>query len=119
MNRTAPVLVIVALLLPLAGCGNSEKQSGSASGKHGAANDMPDLCSAILAAGLAKQCAVNIHDNLVEVTIDSFDDEIARNTCADIADKTAHLTANLSGQWKLQVFSPYRSDKPMAACFLH
>jgi len=119
ITRTAPVLVIVALLLPLAGCGNSEKQNGSASGKHGVANEMPDMCSSILGAGLAKQCAVNSHDNLVEITIDSLDDEVARNACADIADKMAHLTANLSGRWKLQVFSPYRSDKPMAACYLH
>lgn len=121
MTRTTTVLVIVALLLllPLAGCGNSERQNGSASGKHSLANDMPDLCSSILGAGLAKQCAVNSRDNLVEITIDSFDDEVARNMCAGIVDKTAHLTAHLPGQWKLQVFSPYRSDKPMAVCFLH
>jgi hypothetical protein len=55
----------------------------------------------------------------VGVTIISFDDEVARSICADIADKTTQLTAPLSGQWKLQVFSPSRGDKPLATCLLH
>jgi hypothetical protein len=119
MTKTVLLLVILALPLPLAGCGNSDKQQEPASGKPGAANDTSSLCPSIEGTGLAKQCAVNSRDSLVDVTIDSFDDEVARNICADIADKSAQLTAHLSGQWKLQVFSPYRSDKPMAACLLH
>jgi hypothetical protein len=118
MTRTALLLVILSLPLPFAGCGDSDKQQESASGKPGVANDMSGLCTSIEGTGLAKQCAVNSHDSLVDVTIDSFDDEVARNICADIADKTTQLTAHLSGQWKLQVFSPYRSDKPLAACLL-
>jgi hypothetical protein len=119
MTNTTLLLVMIALSLLLAGCGDSDKQHEPASGKPGAAGDMSSLCSSIEGTGLAKQCAVNSHDSLVDVTIDSFDDEVARNVCADIADKTTQLTAHLSGQWKLQVFSPYRSDKPIAACLLH
>lgn len=119
MTKTALLLLILALPLPLAGCGDPDKPQEPASGKPGAADDTPSLCSSIERAGLAIKCAVNGRDSLVDVTIDSFDDEVARNICADIADKTTQLTAPLSGQWKLQVFSPYRSDKPMATCSLH
>jgi hypothetical protein len=119
MTRTALLLVMIALYLALAGCGNSDKQQEPASGKSGAAEDMPGLCSSIVGTGLAKQCTVNSRESLVGVMIDSFDDEVARNACADIVSKTTQQTAHLSGQWKLQVFSPYRSDKPLATCSLH
>jgi len=119
MTRAALLLVILALYLTLAGCGNSDKPQESASAKSGAAEDVPGLCSSIVGGGLAKQCTVNSREGLVGVMIDSFDDEVARNVCADIAGKTTQLTAHLSGQWKLQVFSPYRSDKPLATCLLH
>jgi len=119
MTRTALLLVIIALQLTLAGCGKSEKQQEPASAKSGAVEDVPGLCSSIVGAGLAKQCTVNSREGLVGVMIDSFDDEVARNVCTDIAGKTTQLTAHLSGQWTLQVFSPYRSDKPMATCLLH
>ena len=118
MTRTA-LLIMIALQLTLAGCGKSDKQQVPASAKPSAAEDMPGLCSSIVGAGLAKQCTVNSREGLVGVMIDSFDDEVARNACADIAGKTTQLTAHLSGRWELQVFSPYRSDKPMATCLLH
>jgi hypothetical protein len=119
MTKTAPLLVILALSLPLAGCFDSDKPQEPASGKPGAADDTSSLCPSIERAGPAIKCAVNSRDSVVDVTLDSFDDEVARNVCADIADKTTQLTASLTGQWKLQVFSPYRSDKPLATCSLH
>ena len=119
MTRSAIVLVTVALLLPFAGCGDSDRQYEASSGKDGGTNDMQEICSFIQREKLAGQCVVDSRDNVVEITINSFDDETARNVCADIADKTEHLTTHLSGQWKLQVFSPYRSDKAMAACYFH
>jgi hypothetical protein len=118
ITKTVLLPAILALHLPLAGCGNSDKQERTP-GKSGAANVIPGLCSSITSAGLAKQCAVISHERLVEVTIDSFDDEKARNICAKITEETTLLTAHLSGQWKLQVLSPYRSDKPLASCSLH
>jgi hypothetical protein len=119
MTNTALLLAILALSLPLAGCGKSDERQEPASGKPVAANDMSGICLSIESAGLAKRCAVNSRDSLVEVTIDSFDDEVARNICAEITNKTKQITAQLPGRWKLQVFSPYRSDKPMASCSLH
>lgn len=112
------MLATIFLLVTFDGCGNSDKHQGLPSETAGATKETPDLCSSIMVSGLAKQCAVNSRDSRVEVTIDSFDDEVARNVCAGIADETTPMTAHLSGQWKLQVFSPYRSDKPLATCIL-
>jgi hypothetical protein len=119
VTKIVLLLAILALYVALAGCGDSGKRHGQNTGKSATANDTSGLCSAITGTGLVKQCTFNSRDSVVEVTIDSFDDEAAREACADIAKKTIQLTAHLSGQWKLQVYSPYRSDKPMAACFLH
>jgi hypothetical protein len=124
MTRTALLLVTLALLLASSGCGKSVSQQESAPGKPGAADDTSQLCSSIEGLGpdghgLAKQCSVNSRNSTVGVVVDSNDDEVARNICAGIADKMAQLTAHFSGSWKLQIFSPYRSDKPMATCVLH
>lgn len=119
MTKTVLLFVIFFLIIPFAGCGKSDKQQEPTAGVSGAANDIPGLCSSIEKTGLARQCAVNSHDSLVSVTIDGFDDEAARNICAEISQKTTQLTAHLSGQWKLQIFSPYRSDKPLATCSLN
>jgi hypothetical protein len=119
MTKTALLLVILALPLTITGCGHSDSQQASMPGKPGAADDMSKLCTSIEGTGLAKQCSVNSRYSTVGVTIDSYDDEVARNICADIAKQITQLTAHLSGQWMLQVFSPYRSDKPMATCLLH
>jgi hypothetical protein len=119
MAKAAPLLVILSLFLQLAGCDSSGNQKRATPVEPGAANDTYGLCAAIEGDGLAKQCAFNSRDNVVDITIESFDDEVARNICSDIVNKTAHLTADLPGQWQLQVFSPYRSDKPITSCRLH
>ena len=119
MTRSARVLVTVVLLAQLGGCGDSEKRHEDSSAKAGGTNGMQEICSFVMRERLAGQCVVNGRDNVVEITVDSFDDEVARNACADIAAKTEHLAAHLSGQWKLRVFSPYRSDKSLAACPLN
>jgi hypothetical protein len=124
MTKTALLLVTIALLLTITGCGNSDSQQESTPGKPGATNDTSKLCSSIEGMGLngqviAKQCSVNSRDSTVDAIIDSNDEEVARNICADIADKLTQLTAHFSVPWKLQIFSPYRSDKPMATCLLH
>jgi hypothetical protein len=118
MTRTSLLLLTVALLLPLSGCGNSDKQREAVSGKAGTAKDTPEICSPIMVAGLVKQCAVNNHDSAIDVTIDSMDDEVARNICAEIVDMTTRLSTHFAGRWKLRVFSPYRKDKELAACIL-
>jgi uncharacterized protein YceK len=119
MIKTDLLLVILTLLLTISGCGNSDSQQESTPGKAATADDTSQLCSSIEAAGLAKKCSVNSRNSTVEVIIDSTDDEVARNICAGAADKLMQLTAHFSTPWKLQIFSPYRSDKPLAACLLH
>lgn len=119
MTKTALLLAIFTLPLTISGCGNSDSQQGAVPLKSAAADNTSRLCSSIEATGLARQCAVNTRDSTVHVMIESNDDEVGRNICADIANKMAQLTARFSGQWMLQVFSPYRSDKPMATCPLH
>ena len=116
--------MILALPLTITGCGNSDSQQESTPGKPGAVDDTSQLCSSIEGPGLngqglAKQCVVNSRYSTVDVIIDSNDDEVARNICADVADKMTQLTAHFSVSWKLQIFSPYRSDKPLATCLLH
>ena len=119
MTKAASPFVILMLYLLLAGCGDSGTHHQQPSGKPGAVNDLSGLCASITGTGLAKQCAVNSRGTLVEVMIDSFDDEVAREACANIVNKTTQETARLSGQWELQIFSPYRSDKPIATCSLN
>lgn len=124
MTKTTLLLVILALFLTITGCGNSDSRQASTPGKPGATDDTSRLCPSIEGLGLngqslAKQCSVDSRYSTVDVIIDSNDDEVARNICADAANKLAQLTAHFSGSWKLQIFSPYRSDKPMSTCVLH
>jgi uncharacterized lipoprotein NlpE involved in copper resistance len=118
ITKKTLVLLMLALPLTIIGCGNSDSQQGAVPPKSAAADDTSRLCSSIVATGLTKQCAAYTGDSTVHITIDSLDDEAARNVCADVANRTAQLTANFSGKWMLQVFSPYRSDKPLATCTL-
>ncbi len=118
-TKTVLMLVILALPLVISGCGNSGSQQDSAPSRQTAADDTSKLCSSIQGTGLTKQCTVNSRDSTIHVMIDNNDDEVARNICADVANRTAQQTAHLSGQWVLQVYSPYRNDKPLATCLLH
>ncbi|MGA7748960.1 MAG: hypothetical protein WCA63_02320 [Gallionella sp.] len=111
LKNTAPILVTIALSAALAGCGKADTHTATA-------GETDRLCGAIIIAGYTKQCAVNKLDSTIGIVIDT-DDEKARNLCADIASKMKPTTADLSDKWRLQIFSPYRDDKPLAACFLH
>jgi len=119
MKKTALLPAILTLLLMIAGCGKSDSQQGDVRSGNAAADDTSRLCSSITGAGLAKQCAAYTSDGTIHITIDSFDDDAARNVCAEVANRMAQLTAHYSGKWMLQVFSPYRSDKPLATCPLY
>jgi len=106
-----PIAVFI-LSAALAACGKSENQP--------VASDVPNkLCEAMRDAGLAKQCTVNSLDSTFGIVADTDDDQKARTLCADIAQRMKPESAGLSDQWKLQIFSPYRDDKPLAACYLH
>ncbi len=104
-------IALLALSAMLAGCGKPDTQPV-------AADETNKLCGAITDTGLTKQCSVNKRDSTVNIVIDT-NDEAARNLCVDIASKTKPLTSDLTGQWKLQIFSPYRDDKPLSYCAIH
>jgi hypothetical protein len=113
MTKITLLLVIFTLPLVIGGCGKSVQPNNAA------ADDTSGLCSSIVVTGLTRQCTAYTSDSTVHITIDSFDDDAARNACADIANRMAQLTANFSGKWMLQVYSRYRSDKPLATCPLY
>jgi hypothetical protein len=119
MNRAALLLVILVMPLTIAGCGDSDSLQTSVAVKPATGEDASKLCAAIEASGLARQCTISSRFNTIGVIIDSNDDEVGRNVCAAIANKFSPLTSHFSDHWKLQVFSPYRSDKPMATCPLY
>jgi hypothetical protein len=110
LDTSARISVMFILAVMLAGCGKSGTDAATAV-------ETDRLCKAVLSTGVAKQCSVNHLDSTVAIVIDT-DDEKARTLCADIAGKIKPASAGLSDKWKLQIFSPYRDDKPLAACFL-
>jgi hypothetical protein len=104
------VFASLALSITLGGCGKSDTPP--------VASDATNkLCGAIQDTGLTKHCVVDNRNSTVGVVIDT-NGEAARSLCVDIANKMKPLTADLTGQWKLQIFSPYRDDKPLAYCVL-
>ena len=106
-------LLFITLVLPatLSGCGKHDSQPA-------ATHETGKLCEAIKDAGFTGQCSVNSFNGTVGIVIDT-DDAKAINLCVDIANRIKPSTTELSGQWKLQIFSPYRVDKPLAYCVLH
>ncbi len=101
----------LALSAALSGCGQSDTPPVVSA-------ETNKLCGAIQDTGLTKHCAVDNRNSTVGIVIDT-NDEAARNLCVDIANKLKPLTADLTGNWKLLIFSPYRDDKPLAYCVLH
>jgi hypothetical protein len=112
MTKITLLLSMLALSLAVAGCGRSQQGAQTQVNTSG-------LCPAILRTGLATQCAVNGSDSTVHVMITNDDDQAARNVCAGIAVRIAQQAAGIPAQWMLQVYSPYRNDKPLATCPLH
>jgi hypothetical protein len=110
-KHTAFLFAVFVLPAMLGGCGKSDIPLSASA-------ETNKLCGAIQGTGLTRQCVVSDRNNTVGIVIDT-NDEAARNLCVDIANKMKPLTADLSGQWKLQIFSPYRDDKPLAYCTLH
>ncbi|MGA9666831.1 MAG: hypothetical protein WBQ69_10335 [Gallionella sp.] len=112
LHTGGQIFLALIVAATLAGCGKSATGAASANAKD-------NLCKAALGTGLTKKCSFNDLGSTVGIVIDTDDDQKARTLCADIAGKMRPATAGLSDKWKLQVFSPYRDDKPLAACYLH
>ncbi len=108
MITKTTLLPTAMLALSIAGCGGSHHESAKAE---------TALCTAIMDTNLARQCTAS--GSTAAVIIESDDDEAARETCAKIASKITAVSSRLSGNWQLQIFSPYRSDKEIATCPLH
>ena len=114
-GRLAPAQSLLILLAAfaccttLAGCGKPDTPAATAAGTD-------KLCAAIKDAGFAQKCSANPLDGTVGIVAGTDDDEAARKLCAAIAGRMKPPGAGLAGQHKLQIFSPYRDDKPLAAC---
>ena len=113
---TAPkytALLFITLVLPaaLSGCGKHDTQTDTA-------QEAGQLCAALKDAGLTGKCTVNSVNNTLGIAIDT-DDVKAISLCPDIANRIKPSTMGLAGQWKLQILSPYRDDKPLGDCVLH
>ena len=108
-----PLLLLAGCLLAtaLAGCGNS--------GQADAAGEAARLCAVIGKTGLARQCRSDIPGSMINVVVNTEDDESARILCASIANGIRPQISGVAGSWELQIFSPYRGDKPLAHCPLH
>lgn len=116
LTGKALLLSMFVLCLAIAGCGRSQQ---GAPRSVQTADDTSGLCPAIQRTGLVAECAVNGSDSTIHVMIVNDDDEAARNVCAEVVNRIAQQTSHLTAQWMLQVYSPYRNDKPLAACPLH
>lgn len=97
-----------ALCATLAACSKPDSQPAATA-------QTDKLCAAIKDAGYAKKCSANPRDRTVGIVVDTSDDQAARERCASIA-SSKPMAAGLGGQWQLQVYSPYRDDKPLAEC---
>lgn len=103
------LLAAFACCATLAGCGKPDTPAATTAGAD-------KLCAAIKDAGFTQKCSANPLDGTVGIVAGTDDDEAARNLCAVIAGKLKPLDAGVAGQRKLQIYSPYRDDKPLASC---
>lgn len=72
------------------------------------------LCGALDRTGLVTQCEVSGWGSSVDATIDTTGAE-ARKMCSQIQQMVGDQFSN---NWKLQIFSPYSGDRPIAKCNL-
>lgn len=98
-----------ALCATLAACGKPDSQPAATA-------QTDKLCAAIKDAGYAKKCSANPRDRTVGIAVDTSDDQAARERCASVASSIKPLSNGLGSHWQLQVYSPYRDDKPLAEC---
>ncbi len=116
MIRARLLFATLALPVVVCGCG----RSGSPSPSPDLAGDGDQLCAAINLTGLVQKCLISERDNMVDVVVDTGDDEKARRACAGLAKKVTKVAEELSAQgMKMRIYSPFRSDKALATCSLN
>ena len=111
LKHTALLFITLVLPATLPGCAKHDTQSGTA-------QEAGQLCAALKGAGFSGKCTVNSVNNTLGIAIDT-DDVKAIYLCPDIANRIKPSAMKLAGQWKLQILSPYRDDKPLGDCVLH
>jgi hypothetical protein len=111
LKHTALLFITLVLPATLLGCGKHDTQSGTA-------QEAGQLCAALKDAGFTGKCTANSVNNTLGIAIDT-DDVKAIYLCPDIANRIKPSAMKLAGQWKLQILSPYRDDKPLGDCVLH
>jgi len=80
-------------------------------------DDAYKLCSALEDTGLTTECEVKGWGSTVDVRIATSGGE-AMKICSGIVNMMAKQTRSFNGKWKLQIFSPYSGDHPIASCTL-
>ena len=116
LKRAKTSITVGTLAVAAAACGSSGSDPAD-SERANVFDDAYRVCQALEATGLTTQCFVRRFGRTVDVTIDTSGSE-ARQICAGTVELIATRTRNFNGEWKLQVFSPYSGDRPIAACTL-
>jgi len=112
MKDTALFFAALALAATLAGCGKTETPPAETA-------NTTKLCDAVKNLPSVMKCSVSNLDSAVAIIVDTQDDEAARKMCLDFAGRMRPLVTGLSGQWDIQIFSPYRDDRPLNYCALY
>ena len=107
MTHFRRLLLIVAAIVSVAAC--SENAAGDD------AEDTQRICSVIDSMGSSVTCAVNESEYAIDLTADTTAVD-AMQLCTSFAGMVEAMTHNLSGQWKMRVFSDQDSDTPAAVC---
>lgn len=117
MRKRFLVFGVMSISLTILGCGDSGSKQAGASRKPDVIDDAYRLCVAMEATKLTTQCSVSGWNRTIDVTIDTRGSE-AREICEGTARLMAEKTRNFAGEWKLQIFSPYSGQRPIATCVL-
>jgi hypothetical protein len=111
MKSTTLLLATLALSTMITGCNPATQSSIEP-------EMAKKLCRAILNNGLSPLCMPSDEHRTIGIMLDSNDDELARKLCLNVANKLKPMMVDFSGQWRLEVFAPLRSDKPLSYCVL-
>lgn len=117
MRKHCLVFGVMSISLVVLGCGDSGSNKSGTSRKPDVIDDAYRLCAAMEATKLTTQCSVSGWNRTIDVTIDTRGSE-ARKICEGTARLMAEKTTNFNGEWKLQIFSPYSGQRPIATCGL-
>lgn len=117
MKPIPKILGSLALLLALAACDQPGQHPNPNAGN--AVDETTNLCDILNSNGLTRLCRSDAAQHSVDVMIESSDEQVGRETCDTLSGKLKPITTEFKADWKLQIYSVYRDDKPLAICALH